>query len=168
MTPSLRSHPNHPQPSVSPPSTRGVGGNGYRSCSRLRLSLGGSPPLKAESGSLSFGTAGPPRAALHPVSRRRSCLRLLSRSSSRDDSDFHWLISCMCIRTRAMRPRSADSTPQVYASTDRCRSALPLLDQPIRSTTYGQDSPSPMHFARTGFFRMYLRFSAADSHDLSR
>jgi hypothetical protein len=38
--------------------------------------------------------------------RRRSCLRLLSRCSSREDSDFHWLISCICTRTRAasMRP----------------------------------------------------------------
>jgi hypothetical protein len=67
---------------------------------RLRQSLAGSPLLQAESGSLSFGTAGPPRAAPHPASRRRSCLRLLSRCSSREDSDFHWLISCMCARTR--------------------------------------------------------------------
>ena len=99
MRPSLRSHPNHPQQPVSPPWTRDVGGNGRRSCGRLRQSLEGSPLLQTESGSLVFGTAGPPRAALHPVSRRRSCLRLLSRCSSRDDSDFHWLISCMCART---------------------------------------------------------------------
>ena len=29
------------------------------------------------------------------------CLRQLSRCSSRDDSDFHWLISWMCARTSA-------------------------------------------------------------------
>ena len=106
MIPSLRSHPSHPQQPVSPPWTRDVGGNGCRSCGRLRQSLGGSPLLQTESGSLSFGTADPPRAAPHPVSRRRSCLRLLSRCSSRDDSDFHWLISCMCARTSAawLRP----------------------------------------------------------------
>jgi hypothetical protein len=100
MIPSLRSHPSHTQQPVSPPWTRDVGGNGCRSCGRLRHSLEGSPLLRTESGSLVFGTAGPPRAALHPVSRRRSCLRLLSRCSSRDDSDFHWLISCMCARTK--------------------------------------------------------------------
>ena len=104
MIPSLRSHPNHPQQPVSPPWTRDVGGNGYRPCGRLRQSLEGSPLLQTESGSLSFGTAGPPRAALHPVSRRRSCLRLLSRCSSRDDLDFHLLISCMCARTRVDIP----------------------------------------------------------------
>ena len=99
MTPSLRSHPNHPQQPVSPPYTRNVRGNGYGSGHWLRHSLAGSPLLQTESGSLLFGTAGPPRAAPHPVSRRRSCLRLLSRCSSRDDSDFHWLISYMCVRT---------------------------------------------------------------------
>ena len=101
MTPSLRSHPNHPQQPVSPPYTRNVRGNRYGSGHWLRHSLAGSPLLQTESGSLLFGTAGPPRAAPHPVSRRRSCLRLLSRSSSRDDSDSHWLISCMCVRTSA-------------------------------------------------------------------
>ena len=99
MTPSLRSHPNHPQQPVSPPYTRNVRGNRYGSGHWLRHSLAGSPLLQTESGSLLFGTAGPPRAAPHPVSRRRSCLRLLSRCSSRDDSDFHWLISYMCVRT---------------------------------------------------------------------
>ena len=99
MTPSPRSHPNHPQQPVSPPYTRNVRGNGCGSCHWLRHSLAGSPLLQTESGSLLFGTAGPPRAAPHPVSRRRSCLRLLSRCSSRDDSDFHWLISYMCVRT---------------------------------------------------------------------
>ena len=92
------------QQPVSPFLTRAVRGNGCRSCARLRHSLEGSPLLETESDSLSFGTAGPPRAALHPVSRRRSCLRLLSRCSSRDDSDFHWLISCMCARTRDGSP----------------------------------------------------------------
>lgn len=104
MTPSLRSHPNHPQQPISLPYTRFVRGNGYDSGHRLRHSLAGSPLLQTESGSLSFGTASPPRAAPHPVSRRRSCLRLLSRCSSRDDSDFHWLISYMCVRTSQMRP----------------------------------------------------------------
>jgi hypothetical protein len=99
MTPSPRSHPNHPQQPVSPPYTRNVRGNGCGSCHWLRHSLAGSPLLQTESGSLLFGTAGLPRAAPHPVSRRRSCLRLLSRCSSRDDSDFHWLISYMCVRT---------------------------------------------------------------------
>ena len=99
MTPSLRSHPNHPQQPISPPYTRFVRGNGYGSGHWLRHLLAGSPLLQTESGSLSFGTAGLPRAAPHPVSRRRSCLRLLSRCSSRDDSDFHWLISYMCVRT---------------------------------------------------------------------
>ena len=99
MTPSLRSHHNHPQQPISLPYTRFVRGNGYDSGHRLRHSLGGSPLLQTESSSLSFGTASPPRAAPHPVSRRRSCLRLLSRCSSRDDSDFHWLISYMCVRT---------------------------------------------------------------------
>ncbi len=46
----------------------------------------------------------PPPAAPHPVSRRRSCLRLLSRCSSRDDSDFHLLISCICVRTGCVPP----------------------------------------------------------------
>ena len=101
MTPSLRSHPNHPQQPVSPPYTRNVRGNGYGSGHWLRHSFAGSPLLQTESGSLSFGTTSPPRAAPHPVSRRRSCLWLLSRCSSRDDSDFHWLISYMCIRTNA-------------------------------------------------------------------
>ena len=41
-----------------------------------------SPLLQTESGSLSFGTIGPPR----------------------DDADFHWLISYMCIRTDADVP----------------------------------------------------------------
>ena len=99
MTPSLRSHPNHPQQPISLPYTRFVRGNGYDSGHWLRHLLAGSPLLQTESGSLSFGTTGPPRAAPHPVSRRRSCLRLLSRCSSRDDSDFHWLISYMCVRT---------------------------------------------------------------------
>jgi hypothetical protein len=99
MTPSLRSHPNHPQQPISLPYTRFVRGNGYGSGHWLRHLPAGSPLLKTESGSLSFGTTDPPRAAPHPVSRRRSCLRLLSRCSSRDDSDFHWLISYMCVRT---------------------------------------------------------------------
>jgi hypothetical protein len=99
MIPSLRSHPNPPQQPVSPPCTRDVEGNGYRTCGRLRHQPEGSPLRQTESGSLVFGTAGPPRAALHPVSRRRSCLRRLSRCSCRDDSDFHLLISCMCVRT---------------------------------------------------------------------
>ena len=104
MLPSLRSRPNHPQQPVPLPWTRDVRGNSRRSRGRLRLSLAGSPPLLTESGSLAFGTAGPPPAAPHPASRRRSCLRLLSRCSSREDSDFHWLISWMCARTRARRP----------------------------------------------------------------
>ena len=101
MTPSLRSHPNHPQQPISLPYTRFVRGNGYGSGHWLRHLPAGSPLLKTESGSLSFGTTDPPRAAPHPVSRRRSCLRLLSRCSSRDDSDFHWLISYMGVRTSA-------------------------------------------------------------------
>jgi hypothetical protein len=104
MIPSLRSHPNHPQQPISLPYTRFVRGNGYGSGHWLRHSFAGSPLLQTESGSLSFGTTSPPRAAPHPVSRRRSCLRLLSRCSSRDDSDFHWLISYMCIRTSADVP----------------------------------------------------------------
>ena len=103
MTPSLRSHPNHPQQPISLPYTRFVRGNGYGSGHWLRHLPAGSPLLKTESGSLSFGTTDPPRAAPHPVSRRRSCLRLLSRCSSRDDSDFHWLISYMCVRTSTAR-----------------------------------------------------------------
>ena len=109
MTPSLRSHPNHPQQPVSPPYTRNVRGNGCGSGHWLRHSLAGSPLLQTESGSLLFGTAGLPRAAPHPVSRRRSCLRLLSRCSSRDDSDFHWLISYMCVRTSAGVPPATGS-----------------------------------------------------------
>ena len=46
-----------------------------------------------------YGTAGAPQAAPHSVSRRRSCLRQISRCSSRDDSGFHWLSSCRCVRT---------------------------------------------------------------------
>jgi hypothetical protein len=80
-----------------------VRGNGYGSGHWLRHLLAGSPLLQTESGSLSFGTTGLPRAAPHLVSRRRSCLRLLSRCSSRDDSDFHWLISYMCVRTSTAR-----------------------------------------------------------------
>jgi hypothetical protein len=104
---------------------------GYRTCGRLRHQPEGSPLRQTESGSLVFGTAGPPRAALHPVSRRRSCLRRLSRCSSRDDSDFHLLISCMCVRTgcgvspqmvvRASRPDlecgRRDASPTVWSET---------------------------------------------------
>ena len=125
MTPSLRSHPNHPQQPVSLPYTRFVRGNGCGSCHWLRHSLAGSPLLQTESGSLSFGTASPPRAAPHPVSRRRSCLRLLSRCSSRDDSDFHWLISYMCVRTSgvSMSAGGGGSDSAVIDSRYRTRAA---------------------------------------------
>ena len=119
MSPSLRSHPNHPQKPVSPPYTRFVRGNGYGSGHRLRHSLAGSPLLQTESGSLSFGTASPPRAAPHPVSQRRSCLRLLSRCSSRDDSDFHWLISYMCVRTSGASMTAESRPASTSAVTDR-------------------------------------------------
>ena len=120
-----------------------MGGIGCRSCDRLRHSLGGSPPLKAESGSLSFGTAVPPPAAPHPVSRRRSCLRLLSRCSSRKDSDSHWLLSWL-LRSHwiAMSPRDKskrliapgrDDPPYVAAPAcpPVCGSSAPVVS-PIR------------------------------------
>jgi hypothetical protein len=43
------------------------------------------------------------------TSRRRSCLPLLSRCSSREVSDFHRLCSCTCCRTGACNPLLAGS-----------------------------------------------------------
>jgi hypothetical protein len=103
MGPSPRSRPNHPRQPDASPWTRDAGHTGRRPCGRLRHSSAGSPLSQAESDSLSFGTAGPHPAAPHPASRRRSCFLLLSRSSSRDDSDSHRLIPCMCVRTKVSR-----------------------------------------------------------------
>src|SRR5690606_36349112 len=58
----------------------------------------------AVSCSLAFGTAGPPPVALHPASRRRSYLQLLSRNSLREEMDFHRLIPCICNRTETGIP----------------------------------------------------------------
>jgi len=76
------------------------------------------------------------RAALHPVSRRRSCLRLLSRSSFRDDSDFHGLISCMCAHASGVSVTvAANEPPKSFAlliryDTHRGAATSPSLAQP--------------------------------------
>ena len=158
MTPSLRSHPNHPQQPVSPPYTRNVRGNRYGSGHWLRHSLAGSPLLQTESGSLLFGTAGPPRAAPHPVSRRRSCLRLLSRCSSRDDSDFHWLISYMCVRTSGVSMTAGSWCPH-SVSIPRLRRFSRLLIPSIsrRSlVTTTRHSPPPHHAVAANLEKRFI------------
>jgi hypothetical protein len=150
MTPSPRSHPNHPQQPVSPPYTRFVRGNGYGSGHWLRHLLAGSPLLQTESGSLSFGTTCLPRAAPHPVSRRRSCLRLLSRCSSRDDSDFHWLISYMCVRTSGVSMSARGSSDSAVIDSRykpawqrKCLSRSRRLCSPLSRSgaLFAEDSP---------------------------
>lgn len=75
-----------------------------RSHGRLRPSLAGSPNCHAVSSSLSFGTNLPPRAALHPVLRRRSCLRLPRVLCLRQGDDFPFLSCWFHGRTRAGGP----------------------------------------------------------------
>src|SRR5690606_33042310 len=76
-------------------------------------------------------------AAPHPASRRRSCLRLLSRCSSRDDSDFHWLISWMCARTRDRSPNGLAGggaiRPKGYDQVKRSAPRPPRKSRPPES-----------------------------------
>jgi len=108
MYPSDHSHSNHTQTDLSPALGSAVPRDVHRSCGRLRHLLAGSPDLNAESSSLAFGTNLPSPAAPHPVSRRRSCLRLHAGVCLQREYDFHILSSWFHGRTRSgFTPRCA-------------------------------------------------------------
>jgi len=123
MLPSDRSRSNHTQTDLSAALAGLVPRQVCRLRSRLRLSLAGSPGSHAESSSLvladTFGTDLPSPAAPHPVSRRRSCLRLHAGSCLRRGYDFHILISWFHGRTRAgPRVRAALLSSRAKHGTD--------------------------------------------------
>ncbi len=101
----------------------------------LRLSLAGSPDQHAVSSSLSFGTNLPPRAAPHPVLRRRSCLRLPRDFCLRGGYDFHILSSWFHGRTSAAssrRFRRADPSARSHP-TARSHSRQPVGQRMMQS-----------------------------------
>jgi hypothetical protein len=105
----LRSHPNHPQQPVPPPWTRDVGGNGYRSCSRLAVVVN--------------------RNGFTFVWDRKSASGCFPVARPLDDSDFHGLISYMCVRTDTGIPACSSIHPsfKIHSSKDSHHPSSPSL-----------------------------------------